>query len=265
MSGTVGIQPGMKWIYNAPANGDIDADNDSVMDPQHGALIDLSDLASQVLGKQVSQLANYTIRKMHVALRNVDDADDNDDSTYFKGTLRWHYPTAHKMEALKLARAADKFDEGDEMDADGFWLRSTDTYRGMRFGWHNSGSSAWEADQVRHQTIEGFSSMSGTQWNLETIAHFYNQMHPATKTNSLFAGRFGLETQKVPWTVSAMNAEASAAQAVASDWNSGLMSSKCLGGLVFLNVSDSSGDEPGGVDDDYKVVVSIEFDVGVDA
>jgi len=269
-TGTIGSTNGMKWIYNAPANDDIDADNDSVMTPNHGALIDLSDLSSQILGKQVSQLASYTIKNIHVSLRNVDDAYDNDDSNYFKGTIRWHYPTQHKLNALKLARDADKFAEGGEIDVDSFFLRTEDRYTGMRLGWHNSGTSDWENEQVRFQSAEGFSAMPGTQWNLDSVFTLYNTMHDNSgKTNALWTGRAGTMTQKIPWVVSAMNRESSSERAHSEDWHSGIMSSKCLAGLMFLNVSDSGGDEesepPVDIDDDYKIVVSIEYEVGVDA
>ena len=265
-SGTVGSTNGMKWINNAPAGGDIDADNDNVMSPVPVALIDLSDLSSQILGQQVSQTAAYTIRRINISLRNVDDAIDNDEGAYFKGTLRSHYPTEHKQKALQLAREAEKFAEAKQVDADSFFLSTANDYSGIRFGWQEDSDGAVESEQVRFQTEEDFGGVPGSQWSLQGIFDIYNTMHPNTKTNGLWLGRAGSMTQKVTWAAGVVNHGGDVDRVVSvTDWNSGNISMKALCGLLSLTVSDSSGDEAGSVDDDYQIVVSIEYDVGVDA
>jgi len=255
----------MKWIYEAPTDDDIDADNDGPMSDQHGALIDLSDLASQVLGQQVTQHTSYTIRRIQIALNNVDDVDDNDESNYFKGDIRCHYPTKHKLNAIELARLAEKAKESTEVDADSFLLSIQNDYSAMRFGWSRP-SSAWENDQVRYQTAESFSGVAGTQWSLQQLFDIYNVMYPQTKANSLWQGRADSASQKMQWTCSVGNADNSKDNpAHAADFQSGAMNMKALCGLLFINVRDSGGDEYGTVDDDYKLRVTVEFDVGVDA
>jgi len=261
-SGTFGSTNGMKWIYNTPSDGDIDADNDGAMNVVHGGLIDLSDLSSQLLGQQVSQHAKYTVRRILISLRNVDDAVDNDESTYFKGDVQMYYPSQHKLNALSLTRAAEKARESTEVDADSFFLSSENDYAGIRFGWEEDTPGNWESNQVRFQTSESFTSVPGTQWNLNQIFRIYDQMNPATKNNSLWAGRSGMWPQKITWAASnAMTGQ----PALASDWNSGHIGMKCLAGLIYLTVSDSAGNESGTTDDDYKLRVTVEYDVGVDA
>ena len=157
------------------------------MSPVHLGLVDLSDVASQMLGQQVPQSARFTVKRMWMMLRNVDDIDDNDESQWFSGTVRWWYPTQHRLEALRLARQAEKFSEGDEMDADGFFLSSDNDYSALRLGWfENSGTGV--VDQIRYQSAEDFTQMAGNQWNLQTVFSIYNQMEPATKSNALDVG-----------------------------------------------------------------------------
>lgn len=261
-TGTVGTTTGFKWIEDAPSGGDFDADNDGVMDPVHVGLIDLSDISSQILGQQVSQTAKYKIRSIRMMLRNVDDIDDNDEGNWFSGTLRWHQPTAHKLNALALARDAEKWAEGKQFDGDSFFLRTDDDYRGMRFGWSWDGN---EGDQVRFQTAEDFTNITGSEWNLEETLSIYNMMHPATKDNSLFTGRGGSSTCKMLYTVANASGIGSGdAPAVLTDFNSGPMSAECLMGLISFTVADSGGDESGATDDDYKMIITVEYDVGVD-
>lgn len=264
-TGTLGLTTGMKWIYNAPAGEDIDGDNDGVIEPAHGALVDLSDLSSQILGQQVPQSAKYTVRRIWMGLKNVDDADDNDESTYFGGTVRWYPPTQHRLNALSLAREAEKFSEGDEMDGDSFFLRDTAQYNAMRFGWQTN-TGDFEVDQVRFGTSEDFDDIDGTEWGLGVIFDIYNSMYPPTKDDSLWNGRAGTMACKIPWSCSAATGVgAGDAPALRTDWNSGQISADILAGLLYVVVSNSSLDEAGSVDDDYYITFGVEYDVGVDA
>lgn len=263
---TLGITTGTKWIFNPPDQLDIDADNDGVMTPNHGALVDLSDLASQILGQQVPQSAKYKVHRIWMGLKNVDDVDDNDESTWFGGTIRWYPPTKHRLNALALARQVEKFDEGNQADADGFFLRDSNQYNALRFGWESNAEGGFGTDQVRYGTSEGITEVGGTEWALTEVFRIYNEMHPATKFDSLWGGRAGNMSCKIPWTVaSATGVGAGDAPALRTDWNSGSISADVLAGLLFVNVADSSLDEQGAVDDDYYITFGVEFDVGVDA
>jgi len=264
-TGTVGFTDGYKWVYNVPSSGDIDADDDGVMSYAHGGLLDLSHIASQILGQQVAQSSNFTIHSINLGLKNVDDSYDNDEGNWFAGTFRWYYPTQHRLEAMKLARSAEKYSEGDEIDGDSFFLRTDNDYRGLRVGWMpNDGSGV--ANQVAFNTSEDFSALAGSEWNLTEIFQIYNQMHPATKANSLWGGRAGDKTCKLAWTAAnASGVGVGDAPAIKTDFQSNMMSAKCLAGLLYFTVVDSGGDESGSSDDDYQVTVSVDFSVGVDA
>lgn len=260
----IGLSTGAKWIFNAPAFDDIDADNDGVITPNHGALIDLSDLSSQMLGQQVGQHAKFKIRRIWLSLRNNDDGTDNDESTYFAGSFRWWHPTKHRLRAMSMARQIEKYNEADQVDGDSFFLSTDNDYSGLRFGW---GSTVdFGVDQVRHQSNEAITGLPGTQWNLWDIFQAYNAMTTPAQTNQLFGGRAGTRASMLPWCAASASGDgAGDAPALLTDFNSGMISQEILGGLLYLNVSHSSGDEVGGQDDDFYVAVGIEWDVGVDA
>lgn len=260
----IGPSVGTQWISNAPNFDDIDADNDGVMTPNHGALIDLSDLSSQMLGQQCGMHHKYKIRRIFVSIRNSDDGTDNDESTYFAGSFRWWEPTKHRLRAMSMARLIEKYNEADQVDADSFFLSTETDYSGLRFGW---GSTVdFGTDQVRFQSNEAITGLPGTQWNLWDIFQAYNSMTAPVQNNAMYGGRAGTRASMLPWCASAATGVgAGDAPSVLTDFNSGFISQEVLGGLVYLNVSHSSLDEVGAVDDDYDVIVGIEWDVGVDA
>lgn len=260
----IGPSVGTKWIYNAPSGDDIDGDDDGVMNPNVAALIDLSDLSSQMLGQQVGMYSKFKIRRLWLSLRNSDDLVDQDESTYFAGTFRWWQPTKHRLRAMQMARMIEKYNEADQVDGDSFFLSTHTDYADLRFGW---GSTVdFGVEQVRHQSSEAITGLPGTQWNLWDVFQAYNSMTAPAQNNALFGGRAGTRASMLPWCASAATGVGVGdAPAALTDFNSGIISQECLAGLIYLNVSHSSLDEAGAVDDDYHVVVGIEWDVGVDA
>jgi len=78
-------------------------------------------------------------------------------------------------------------------------------------------------------------------------------------------------TCKIPWEVSLANSTAIGVFSSFTGcfyfigWNSGSISGDLLAGLVMVNISNCATNLSGILDDDYEVIVSVEFDVGVDA
>lgn len=273
-TGTVGFTNGFRWMDPVPADNDIDPDNDGVMNPGDGgyrALVDLSQVSSELLGMQCTQSSKYTIRRMWISLRNVDDLDDNDDGAYFGGTVRWYHPTQHRLEALSLARAVDKAEEEAVIDADSHFLSTEKDYTAMRFSWGSS--SDYGLSQITYPTTESVSGHPGSRWGLGSIFSLYNEMTEPNQTNALFTGRAGDKSCKIPWCASVSNSAATGAPTsitgapYLTDWNSGAIRGEALAGLVMVNVSVSNTDPPGLAifEDDYYLVVGIEYDIGVDA
>jgi len=239
------------------------------MIPNRRGLVDLSDVASQLLGQQVSQSSKFKIRRIWMSLRNVDDVDDNDEGAFFAGTIRWWHNTDHRQQALSLARAVDRAEEEAVIDADSYFMSTEKDYSAVRFSWADS--SNYGLNQIRYPSTESVSGHPGSRWGLGSIISIYNAMTEPNQTNALFTGRGGDMTCKIPWEVSLANSTATGASSSPTGrpyligWNSGSISGDPLAGLLMVNISNCATNPPGILDDDYEVIVSVEFDVGVDA
>lgn len=86
---------GIYWTGALPAGGDIDIDNDGVMVPVRTFVADLSEIASQVLGRQVNMTSPVILHGIQVGIRPSDDVTDNDESAFFAGELRFQHYTPH--------------------------------------------------------------------------------------------------------------------------------------------------------------------------
>jgi len=248
--GRVGVNEGFTWTHNVPSDGDIDADNDGVMTPSPQFIVDLSAIAGSRLGYQASMMAGYKIHRITVGIRPVDDAADNDVQTAFAGDIYMYPLTDHCKTALQLARRVEKADEENQIDEDSLFLSNAVDYSGFRYGWSNV-----NAGGVEHITANGIAGMSG-YWYLSDIFDAYDNMTEPKQDNALFGGR-APENMGLPWVCS---------------WSTGMDLSSLSGcqdyqvatNLTVLpllqgRVNYSSGDEAGGIDDDYTVEVSIEF------
>lgn len=250
---------GAYWIPpTAPAYGDIDIDNDGVMGQSwhHAFVVDLSEVASKVLGRQISMNKSVTLHGLQVGIRPVDDAFDNDESAFFAGGIFFHPATAHKMKALSMARKLEKAIEGSEVDADSFFLSTEKDYAGLRYGWNNLNGLS----QIRHQTA-GWPQ--GGYYNLDSIFGAYNQMTESCQTNALWGGRAGeaMGTQWIAALASGIGVgDSPPPGGTSADWHSPSLRHEILP-LLYGNVVYSSGDEDGAVDDDYIITITVDFTV----
>ena len=254
--GLVGFESGMFWSQNIPADSDIDADNDGVMEPVHAFNIDLSKIAGRMLGYQASMMSAYKIHRIKVGIRPVDDVDDNDFYAAFTVALNMYPATEHALNALQLARKVENADEANQIDGDGLFLRQSNRYTGFRYGWHHD-----DVDTVSYITGNSIEGMADN-WYLDEIFSAYEIMTASEKERALFDGRAPeqMQVQQIASWSSGVNADSQ------SGIDSGF---QCLDGesmhslnvlpLIKGQIKHSSGDEPGVVDDDYRVYVEIEF------
>lgn len=248
-TGIVGQNEGFTWTNNEPAFGDIDADNDGVMNPEPQFVIDLSQLAGSKLGYQASMMAAYKIHRIQVGIRPVDDGVDNSEQTLFGGELFAYPATDHAKKALGLARKVEKAKEASEVDADSLFLTTENDYAGFRYGWSNVNSGG-----VEFTTANGVTGMAG-DWYLSEIFAAYDLATEPKQANALFGGR-APEQVHVPWVCGWDMGHAGALSA-ALDFQS--HHSLEVLPLLLGSVNYSSGDEPGAVDDDYYLQVTVEF------
>lgn len=250
--GLVGFNEGFAWTHNIPAESDIDADNDGVMNPNPQFIVDLSELAGSILGYQASMMSAYKIHRIGIGIRPVDDVNDNDSQTMFAGDIVMYPATEHAKKALQLARKVEKADEASQIDADSLFLSDDVDYSGFRYGW-----STVNAGGVAHKTGNSIAGMA-SEWYLSEIFAAYDNMTEPQQSNALFGGR-APENMATKW-ICAFNMGTDDGQAMvgaASDWN-------CNHSLEVLplllgRVNYSSGDEDGLIDDDWRLEVEIEF------
>ena len=268
VSRTAGVYPGtndwFNWITNTGSDGAIDIDNDGEM-PDTRALVDLSHALSQRLGRQMSQMSVYKVNYIRIELENYHNTlePDNVEGACFGGKINYWSPSKYRIDAMKLARAAEKHTEKAQLDADSYFLSTDYDYSGMRFN--------WDADsQVAHATSEGFANMVGDEWDLQELFNIYNVMKTpgSVQTNALWSGdgRCGFP-ENIGFSTSYQNYMEPETEAlvepmynphsVAFEWNGGANYIEVLGGLLELDFIHSSTDSPGGLEDDYKVRITV--------
>ena len=251
----MGYATGMYWSKNIPADFDIDADNDGVVEPVHEFQLDLSRIAARAIGYQASMMAGYKLHSVKVGIRPVDDSFDNDMCTQFAGLIDMYPATEHAAKALSLARKVEKADEASQVDADSLFLRTSDRYTGFRYGW-----SSGDDDGPVHKTGNSIAGMA-EQWYLNEIFDVYEFMTDENKERALFGGR-APEQMSVGWSCgwNTMSDFAEASPRYAGQF----MDSETKVSLNVLpllrgQVKYSSSDETGLVDDDYRLWVEVEF------
>lgn len=252
-TGVLGRTDGFYWTTNEPSYGDIDGDNDGLMDPSHNYLIDLSKCASNALGRQASMMAGYKLHSITIGIRPADDNIDNDQSGQFGGTHHVRLMTDHMKEALKLARKTEIASEETQIDGDSIFLKTEVDYSGFRYGWGNT----TEDIVVEHTTSTTLTS--NNRWNLQDICNYYNSMTAPQQTNALFNGRAsGLI--KTLWACGWSNKPWGAMGAAIGDCTREMHMD--IVPLVAGEILHSHVDEPGTNDDDYYVWVEVDFTVG---
>lgn len=180
------------WVHTYQGNNLLTVDPDGLMSSPRKVRIDLSQALSQRLGRQMSMMSTYKVNYIRIELLNVDNLNDNDAGALFAGKLHYWSPSKHRINAMQLARQVEqKQGEGNVGDLFGP-LDNTVTYKGMRFNWDSD-------SQVQFATTESFSTLSGSEWDLDELFNVYElskNVGPTTYTNALWdSGRCGYPEQ----------------------------------------------------------------------
>lgn len=253
-SGLVGYTDGFYWTENFPSNGDIDGDNDSVMQPPPNYLVDLSKLASNALGKQASMMSEYKIHSVTIGIRPVDDVTDNTEGAVFAGNHLMVLATEHGKTALQLARRTEKQLEMTQFDGDSFLLSTDKDYSGFRYNWYPGLTHR----VVEHATTCGLPNLD-SEWNLREISLYYDQMTSPDESNALFNGRAPgiISTMwKAGWNTKPFGAMGAGYGDCTSEMHLDIF--PLLAGVVRY----SHANEPGTVDDDWRLEIEVDFTVG---
>lgn len=261
MSRLAGVQGSYNWFSwsQGASSGDIDIDADGEM-PDTEAVCDLSQALSLRLGKQMSMMSVYKVNYIGIRLVNVDDVTDNTLGAHFGGKVQYWEPSKHRIDAMQAARAVERHAESGEIDADSFLLTTEKDYSGMRFDWDAGG-------QVAYATSENFAALVGTEWDLKELFQIYSDMldNENQKANSLWSRRTGIESN-MGWTASIQNHMATNI-GVPDEYTYNPRSDmweiyfpepiEVLGGLLNVQVNDSSTESLQIQDDDYNLEITV--------
>lgn len=254
------VQKSKPWAmwFSGASNGNIDIDAEGVMSNPPIAYIDLSNMLSQRLGRQMSQMMIYEIDYIRLELLNVDDANDNDTGASFSGYLSWHSPTAHKIKALKMATKLDRLVEETDIDNDSALFSSSASYTGLRFGFNGD-------NQVSYQSDEAFSQLQGSEWDMQDIFEAYDISYPAAGLlkDNYMPERGNTVTDDIGVSFGYQNKTDSddidTYSPLSTPYELNNAKIDCLGGLLRLELTHSSVDDGLNtiIDDDYEVRITV--------
>lgn len=281
VSGRLGVTTG----FNANTNA-VSEDNDGELAGDYlQGYVDLTEILSHKLGKQLSQMATYRVSYIQMDLRNVNNAIDNDTSLTFGGITRWFSPTKHRIDALQYARKYKRFlSSADLGSSDPFNPWENDThYKGIRFNW------AADDDIAAGQTTDDTSILPGTNFSMVSVFDAYNDVLGGTPSNegmaasgegrALWTTRTGVDadddTDAYYWVTSYINNKFGDTAGALDDWTykeSGSGSSPhvldlggqrhidVVGGLLYVQGVHTNTDTFGILEDEYFVQMTIGVD-----
>ncbi|MEK9918979.1 MAG: hypothetical protein VW496_06265 [Pelagibacteraceae bacterium] len=252
---------GFHWVQGAN-NDDIDIDNDGVMTATQG-IIDLSEALSYRLGRQIPMCANFRINYIRVSLRNMDDASDNAQGAFFQGDFGYYTPQKHRIDALQAWRKYVKENEKQEVDGTGMFISNEKWYKGFRFGWTGSGEINYPSANPPALLPNGYNM-------IDMLSHYENSISDTNGGgidygNAIYDRRVG-RASRLHWSADIMNVEdvdVAVENIYAPKVNDFVWTAPAghnivvMGGLMEFNVTHSSTDAPGAVDDDYEVVIDL--------
>lgn len=268
---------GVHWTEanGQPVGSNLSPQADGVYPNPPRILVDLSHMASLALGRQMPQTATYRVTGITIGMQNCDDLDDNDRGAFFNGYINYYNPTSHRINAMKAARAVERFSEGDEMDyASSLFPPINEHYAGFRFGWSRD-------DDVDHQThaggvVDWTNATSLQNWAMGQIFDMYDEgmQDYTTIGGALWKSRCGA-TSKLRWSASINNADFSDPAGFTPNgyltespgisdyqWSAGAdQHIEVMGGLLLIEVRQCNSIPNGdAVRDDYDFTVGVEVE-----
>lgn len=263
------------WMPGDATDGTIYGDQDGDMsDPTF--IIDLGKAMSESLGKQLPGMAIYRLSYVRLQLQNKDDGSDNDAGQVFGGYTRYFEPTAHRINAMKLARETERWQESIDVDDNSFILRQDNDYTGMRFNMTGDG-------QVNDATTHALDNLTGSEWQMDEVFQAVENMlgtdhSSVVPDNALwgsaaftrlgdyngFGFSVGYRNQSPEKGVGLLGGGGEPFTSFIWDPEShdfeldlGQRHMDVLGGLMMFTINRSATNEPGLVADDYEIRVTI--------
>lgn len=264
-------------MSSTPSNGikliegtwPIDQDADGVLEGTatfRRIVVDLSEALGYRLGKQIPMSANFRVNYIRIGLRNVDDPNDNDGTTYFAGTTEWYHPSKHRIDAVQAWRQLEKRLEEDDADNEGLFVSTEDRYKGFRYGWVSD-------SDVSFATQGAPAGALPNGYNLVDMVAVYNtglkNGGVPSQTNPVWDRLVG-RSSKMGWSAMAQSREfidqatdndpVDAARIQDYEWTAPAGHNiEVMGGLLIINVEHSNTDTVQTFDDDFD----FQIDIGI--
>jgi len=257
VGGTVGVSPGM--IFNdGGSNNNIDIDADGVMGDTTRIVLDLSEMLGYRLGKQISMTANFRVNYLRFGLRNVNDTNDNDGPNYFAGDWEWYSPTKHRVDAVQAWRGLEKRMEEDETHTGLLGSTPQDIYTGFRFGFLTD-------TDITHPTAGAPAELANGYSLVDMLASYNGAMENdglPTRTRNIWDRKVGRSNHMGTHAV-CNNGDGQIGSTTFTDIQDGVWTApsghclEVLGGLLVLNITQSSLNTPQLIDDDFEVYLEV--------
>lgn len=264
ISGVMGLTEGFRTNQTQ-----ITEDNDGrFTDSYCNGVVDLTHVMSKIVGRQLSQMANYRVSYIGVELRNVDDTVDNDNAILVGGDLEYLAPHKKSIDALQSLRTFMR-DESQHTSEDDMWRTADKNYRGLRFGWDgdtlvegNTGdatSDAFDSNALNlDQALDRYNTVTG---GFPSAEGYDDSGHG----QALWAKRAPVYTSKIPFTCSLQNPERDADAYNTTPQSKGFVwqanypqqAISVMGGLIAVNLKHGNTDTAGVVEDEYELIVSV--------
>lgn len=246
----------------------ITEDNDGRFTSSYfNGVVDLAYIMSRLTGRQLSQMANYRIGRIHIGLRNVNDTVDNDNTMAVGGDIHYYPPHAKTIDALQSLRTYLRKDGLETADS-ALWEISDKGYKGLRFGW-DSDTQIISPDSGGEST-----AFNGNLINLEQVLNrlaIVTQNTPSGegydttgRGMAMWDNRAPIYTAKIPFDASYCNPKAGGvgelpALATPFVWEASYSAQeiKAIGGLLAINLTHGNTDAAGVLEDEYEMIVSI--------
>jgi len=268
---TVGMDLG------APDTVTEDNDGHIPLATDYSYVIDLSHLLAEQLGRQMSMMATYRVKGIHLSLRNVDDTLDNNQALAIGGRIDWYSPTKHRIDALQAARKylrSANWDSSEESSGHPFAPWADDKmYKGLRFNWTADGDSVESANDD-HTAV-----LAGTEFSMHEILDHYNKAiggFPSEEGydasgnpgDAQWISRVGaLQYDTIYWNAAYTNTMTDTAPTPDGEifgpsfqefnWQSDSNHLAVLGGLMNVVANHCNTDAPGTVEDEYYIQCTI--------
>ena len=262
-------------------------------------LIDLSEVLSRQLGRQMSQTAIYRVSSLRVSLRNNASGDNNDNAGFQQGSFQWYSPTKHRIDAIQALRKVDRqinsFNNSTAGVNYGLPFQSATTgkvYKGLRFGFDESPDAGDFVTSASNNELT--SIFNGGHYYLTEVFDHYNLAMGGTPAaegydtaddeqgSALWATRTAHDVhgrdsvfwsatlwnqtprmQGVVYNPSSDDDEHKAFTPMVKDWEwdiGGDRHVEVIGGLLNFNVEFSNTDTAGIIEDEYSIRVSVGVD-----